>query len=81
MNSPVPGTVVVYGPHYARWGYGFIARLWALALHAAGLNVRVVPVDCNDPESTGGLDDTVIDQAQDPARVRARSGRLSQNST
>jgi glycosyltransferase involved in cell wall biosynthesis/predicted Zn-dependent protease len=56
-QSPVPGTIVIYGPHYQRSGFGLLSRVWAMALHAAGASVRIVPVDCNDPNSAEGLDD------------------------
>ena len=62
MNLPVPGTVIIYGPHFQRTGFGLMARGWALALHAAGCNVRVLPVDCNDVEAAGDLDDCDLDQ-------------------
>ncbi len=57
MNAPIPGTVVIYGPHYLREGYGTMARVWAMTLHSAGVKVKVVPVNCNNPAITGGLDD------------------------
>src|ERR1022692_1227895 len=57
MNSPIPGTIVVYGPVYQRSGFGMLARVWTLAFHAAGLRVKVVPVDCDDQTQAGGLDD------------------------
>ncbi len=56
-NPPLDGTVVVYGPVYARSGFGLLARGWALALHHAGVRVRVAPVDCPDPKVGGDLDD------------------------
>jgi glycosyltransferase involved in cell wall biosynthesis/Tfp pilus assembly protein PilF len=58
MSAPIPGTVVVYGPHYRREGFGALARIWSLALHGAGLNVKVAPVNCDSRDMTGGLDDT-----------------------
>ena len=52
-TPPLPGTIVIYGPHYQRSGFGLLARGWALALHMMGAKVRIVPVDCNDPTITG----------------------------
>ena len=57
MNSPIAGTVVIYGPFFARSGFGILARGWAMALHQAGVKVRIVPVDCDDPNAAGNLDD------------------------
>jgi glycosyltransferase involved in cell wall biosynthesis/tetratricopeptide (TPR) repeat protein len=57
MNPPFPGTVIVYGPFFARSGFGVLARGTAMGLHLAGVNVRIVPVDCNDPKASGDLDD------------------------
>ena len=34
-----------------------LARVWSLAFHAAGLRVKIVPVDCDDQTQAGGLDD------------------------
>ncbi|HEY4246637.1 MAG TPA: glycosyltransferase [Lacunisphaera sp.] len=56
-SSPVAGTIIIYGPHYQRSGFGLLARGWAFALHLAGASVRIVPVDCNDPTIAGDLDD------------------------
>ena len=57
MSAQINGTVVVYGPHYTREGYGLLARTWALALHTAGVSVKIVPVNCQNSETSGGLDD------------------------
>ena len=57
MNSPIPGTVAIYGPIFARTGFGILGRDWAMALHKAGVNVRIIPVDCSDPNASGGFDD------------------------
>jgi glycosyltransferase involved in cell wall biosynthesis/tetratricopeptide (TPR) repeat protein len=56
-NPPIPGTIVIYGPFFARTGFGLLARGWAMAFHNAGAKVRIVPVDCNDPNASGDLDD------------------------
>lgn len=64
MSSPIPGTVLIHGPFFSRTGFGLLARGWALALHSAGVKVKIVPVDCNDPNSSGDLDDTDIYQLQ-----------------
>ncbi|MEO6994946.1 MAG: hypothetical protein ABI273_15165, partial [Lacunisphaera sp.] len=56
-TARIEGTVIIYGPHYARSGFGLLARVWALALHNAGARVRIVPIDCNDPKAAGDLDD------------------------
>jgi glycosyltransferase involved in cell wall biosynthesis/tetratricopeptide (TPR) repeat protein len=60
MSAPIPGTVVIYGPFFSRSGFGLLARGWALALHSVGVKVKIVPVDCNDPDSSGDLDDTDV---------------------
>lgn len=62
MSPEIPGTIVIYGPFFSRTGFGLLARGWALALHSAGLRVKIVPVDCNDPNCSGDLDDTDIYQ-------------------
>ena len=57
LQPPFGGTVVIYGPVYERSGFGLMGRDWALALHQAGLRVKVVPVDCADAKLGGDVDD------------------------
>ena len=59
-GDPISGTVVIYGPIFSRTGFGLLARGWAMAFHAAGVRVKVVPVDCDDANSSGDLDDCDI---------------------
>ncbi|MDR3568519.1 MAG: glycosyltransferase family 4 protein [Syntrophobacteraceae bacterium] len=56
MSSPVPGTVILFGPVYQRSGYGVAARSFVMGFYQAGLRIKVVPVDCNSGAEPG-LDD------------------------
>ncbi|MEO6992367.1 MAG: glycosyltransferase [Lacunisphaera sp.] len=55
-NGP---TVVIYAPFYNRSGYGVAARALASALHAAGLKIRIMPVD-NVEEGIDDCDLTLL---------------------
>ena len=49
----IPGTILWIAPFYNRSGYGVGARAMALALHRAGLRIRIMPVNEVEP----GIDD------------------------
>jgi len=49
----IPGTILWVAPFYNRTGYGVGARAMALALHRAGLRIRIMPVNEVEP----GIDD------------------------
>ncbi len=64
MTNPRPFDIILYGPLYARSGFGILARGWAMALHQAGFRVKTVRVDCDDVNLSAGLDDCDLYQLQ-----------------
>ena len=56
----LPGTIVWVAPFYNRSGYGVGARTNVIALHKAGLRIRIIPVNEKEP----GIDDCDLDLIQ-----------------
>jgi hypothetical protein len=57
MDTKIPGTIVWISAFYNRTGLAGGSRAWVQALHNAGMNIRIVPVNDIQP----GIDDCDID--------------------